>query len=802
MTVSVTICAKGWWSGVRAMLYPGDIVAELAGGELAILCEDIEGAEEAGRIAHRFTAEASRPLALGGELATPMVSTGVAVGGGVTARPPRCLPTPAPPCNAPGSGPGSHVELFNERLRVDLLTRIRSLNGFARGIDDANFRLVYQPIIAIDDGRLVAAEALLRWDKVDPTLASVHEIISLAEETDWIEPLGRWVLRAACRQAAAWTQSSPDPLVTYVNVSPKQLIGPTLVTDVEQALSKEGLEPSRLGLEVTESGMVSDQAIAVLQRLHALGVRLSLDDFGTGFSCLSSLQRLPLDNLKLDRSFVAGLSAGSSDASIVTTIVSLADEALQALDVRDIWVDASLREQHEDLLQSQGVIIGFEEELVHFTGRTIWVHDSVQLVRDIDGSALFYEGALIDITARKRVIEALEHSEERYRTLFHPSPVPLSEEDFSALAVWLDDLRSSGVTDLRGYLAEHPKQLRWGIDLIRIVDVNQATIDLVGAATKEQLLGAIPTEVLTPDVLQAYLEQIMAVWEGRRRLSIEYVGQTFAGNRIDCLLDWVVAPGGEGTNLSRAVVAVTDVTEQRRNEERLIDMVPDPVFVFRIEEGPRFRCAAANTAALTATGFGEDAVVGRLLEEIVPPEEAALSSERFKAAMQVDVSIRSDRTIELPAGRLCFQITTAAIRDEGGSYTHIVISLSRRHRSQGGEEASGSRGTVPHSLQLRPDRYGPGRDRRAIPSGQLGDGRHARTHRGAVDGSHLDGFNPPGRPGSEPTSRQRATDRCDRILHIGEALPTGRRRGPMGEAPRLSRPGLPGKSPVPDLPAC
>ena len=218
------------------------------------------------------------------------------------------------------------MELFNERLRVDLLTRIRSLNGFARGIDDADFRLVYQPIIAIDDGRLVAAEALLRWDKVDPTLASVHEIISLAEETDWIEPLGRWVLRAACRQAAAWTQSSPDPLVTYVNVSSKQLIGPTLVTDVEQALSKEGLEPSRLGLEVTESGMVSDQAIAVLQRLHALGVRLSLDDFGTGFSCLSSLQRLPLDNLKLDRSFVAGLSAGSSDASIVTTIVSLADD--------------------------------------------------------------------------------------------------------------------------------------------------------------------------------------------------------------------------------------------------------------------------------------------------------------------------------------------------------------------------------------------------------------------------------------------------------------------------------------------
>ena len=115
-------------------------------------------------------------------------------------------------------------------------------------------------------------------------------------------------------------------------------------------------------------------------------------------------------------------------------------------------------------------------------------------------------------------------------------------------------------------------------------------------------------------------------------------------------------------------------------EERLsrftIDMVPDPVFVFQVEEGPRFRCVAANSAGLTATRFGEDAVVGRVLEEIVAPEEAALSVERFAAAMEVDAPIRSERTIDLPVGRLSFQITTAAIHDEGGSCTHIV-TLSR-----------------------------------------------------------------------------------------------------------------------------
>ncbi|NOX23874.1 MAG: PAS domain S-box protein [Actinobacteria bacterium] len=244
-------------------------------------------------------------------------------------------------------------------------------------------------------------------------------------------------------------------------------------------------------------------------------------------------------------------------------------EALQALDVRDLYVNPSEREECKKLLETQGVAIAFEAELLHFTGRTIWVHDNSQLVADAKGSVLFYEGALIDITARRRAIEGLQHAEERYRTLFDRSPVPLWEEDFSALFVWLDDLKRSGVSDLRRYLAEHPEQVYRGINLIRIVDVNEAAIALVAAESKDQLLGSIPIELLGPDGLQAFEEQIIGVWDNRRHLSIDVRGQTFTGTRIDCHLDWVETSREGEPRLSRVVVAITDNTAPEIDSDRL-----------------------------------------------------------------------------------------------------------------------------------------------------------------------------------------------------------------------------------------
>ncbi|NOX23873.1 MAG: EAL domain-containing protein [Actinobacteria bacterium] len=336
---------------ILAMRYPGDMVGQLYTGELAVLCEDVGGAEEATRIARRFAAEASRPLASGGEMATPMVSVGVAVGGGVHSQASEVLSDARIAMQRAAERPGSRVELFNERLRLDLMTRSQSLNGIARAVNDSSFHLLYQPIVSIGDERLVAAEALFRWDKVTPARSGAHHIIALAEETNWIQPLGRSVLHEACRQAAAWTRLSAEELVTYVNVSPQQFAEPRLLSDVEQALSDTGLEASRLGLEVTESSVVSEDAIATLHRLRELGIRVSLDDFGTGFSSLSALQRLPLDNLKLDRSFVAGLSSDSFDGSVVDAIVTLAhhlglgvvaegvETAVQLEAVRDLGCD-------------------------------------------------------------------------------------------------------------------------------------------------------------------------------------------------------------------------------------------------------------------------------------------------------------------------------------------------------------------------------------------------------------------------------------------------------------------------------
>ncbi len=165
-----------------------------------------------------------------------------------------------------------------------------------------------------------------------------------------------------------------------------------------------------------------------------------------------------------------------------------------------------------------------------------------------------------------------------------------------------------------------------------------------------------------------------------------------------------------------------------------IDTVPDPVFVFQVEEGPRFRCVAVNPAGLTATGFSKDAVLGKLLNEIVPPKEAVLSFERFKAAMEVDEPIRSERTIDLPAGQLSFEITTTVVRGEGGSGIHIV-TLSR---------------DVTDLQKVQ-----------------------------------VDGHNPPQQPGDEPTCRRRAADWSHRIHRTGERSPEGEGLARVGKALRL-----------------
>ena len=305
-----------------------DTVARLGSDEFGILLVPLRSTREAERVAARIERIFAKPFDLDGREVAVGASLGLAVGRTRGTQAADVLKQAEIALHRAKADPVRSVVTFDPEMSAETMDRAILEHDLRRAIERAELRLYYQPLVDLRSGAIVGLEALLRWQHPERGIVPPLSFIPLAEETGLILPIGRWVLRTACDQVRGWQRRHPSagPLFVSVNLSAREFARADLVQDVAAILDATGLDPATLELEITES-VVMDQSEASVERLRglrALGVRLVLDDFGTGYSSLSYLRRLPLDTIKIDQSFVAGLGSDDANLPIVQAIIGLA----------------------------------------------------------------------------------------------------------------------------------------------------------------------------------------------------------------------------------------------------------------------------------------------------------------------------------------------------------------------------------------------------------------------------------------------------------------------------------------------
>ena len=302
-------------------------VARMGGDEFTVLLEEVTDSSDAARVAERILKALARPVEFDGSELTTTASVGIVIGGSEYDSS-RELARDADLAMYRAKAQGrNRYAIFDARMHESAVSRLHLENNLRRVIDRGELLLHYQPVLCLATRELTGFEALVRWRR-EGRLVSPAAFIPVAEDTGLIIPIGAWVLREACRQLAAWRVENPHipPVSVSVNLSQRQLSDPAFPAMVAAALAEHRIDPGSLVLEITERMVMdeSESAVATLAAIRELGVKLALDDFGTGYSSLSCLHKLPIDELKIDRSFIDSLSERRDTGAVVQAIIEMA----------------------------------------------------------------------------------------------------------------------------------------------------------------------------------------------------------------------------------------------------------------------------------------------------------------------------------------------------------------------------------------------------------------------------------------------------------------------------------------------
>jgi diguanylate cyclase (GGDEF)-like protein len=303
-----------------------DTVARLGGDEFIIILSNITDPKDASSIAEHIINRISEPYHIDAHevFITPSIGITLYPADGTNTEE-LLKHTDAAMYRAKESGRGKYM-FFEERMNIEDMERTRMERDMRHALDRKEFELLYQPQVELETGRIIGAEALIRWNHTKHGTIQPSRFIPLAEDTGMIESIGEWVLRTACRQYKVWQANGIIIDRLSVNVSSRQFMQRKFVDIVYKALTATGMSPERLELEITESLLMEDRidTVYILEELHAMGVKLAIDDFGTGYSSLSYLKRLPVDALKIDQSFMRDVPKNEDATTITNSIIALA----------------------------------------------------------------------------------------------------------------------------------------------------------------------------------------------------------------------------------------------------------------------------------------------------------------------------------------------------------------------------------------------------------------------------------------------------------------------------------------------